>query len=120
MNESIELQRTVQVWSYTVGHSRLLLRATKDRDHPMRVEILFKAVAAMSVPTVMRELTVREASDLEREEILSTIVIDKPSEPRCFVLEGPGFAGWVIAGVMVTIEDEGEYHEPSSLLEGLP
>jgi hypothetical protein len=109
----------IQMWSHTVGHSQLLLRATKDRDHPTRVDILFKNVAAMSVPTLMRELRVRQASPIEREEILSTADVDHPEDRRCFVLEGPGFAGWVVAGVMVAVENDGEYHEPSSLLEEL-
>lgn len=117
MNENIDLRRMVQVWSYTVGHSRLLLRATKDRGHPTRVDILFKNVAAMSLPSVMRQLVVRQASPLEQEEILSTIEVDHSEDRRYFILEGPGFAGWVVAGVMVTVEDEGEYYEPSPLLE---
>ena len=117
MNETIDLRRMVQMWSYTNGHSQLLLRATKDRDHPTRVDILFKMVAAMSVPTLMRELRVRQASPIEREEILFTVDVDHSEDRRCFVLEGPGFAGWVVAGVMVRVEDEGEYHEPSPLIE---
>jgi hypothetical protein len=117
MNEAIDLRRMVQVWSYSVGHSRLLLRATKDREHPTRVDILFRGVAAMSLPSMMRQLLVRQARQPERDEILSTIEVDHPEDRRCFILDGPGFAGWVIAGVMVTVEDEGEYHEPSPLLE---
>ncbi len=117
MNESIDLRRMVQVWSYTVGHSRLLLRATKDRENPTRVDILFKNVATMSLPSVMHQLAVRQASPLEQEEILSTIEVDHSEDRRYFILEGPGFAGWVVAGVMVTVEDEGEYYEPSPLLE---
>lgn len=57
------------------------------------------------------------ASPLEQEEILSTIEVDHSEDRRYFILEGPGFAGWVVAGVMVTVEDEGEYYEPSPLLD---
>jgi hypothetical protein len=42
-----------------------------------------------------------------------------PEERRCFVLEGPDFEGWVIAGVVVTVEDDGEYYEPSPLVDRL-
>ena len=115
----IELSRMVQLWSYTVGHGQLLLRATKDRDHPTRVDVLFKGVAAMQLPSVMTSLVVRDAEPDERARILSSTSVEMPNERHCFVLEGPDFQGWVIAGVAVTVEDEGEYYEPSPLLDGL-
>lgn len=115
----VELPRMVQLWSYTVGHSQLLLRATKDRDHATRVDVLFKGVGAMQLPSVMSSLTVREADLKEREVIFGTTSVEMPEERRCFVLEGPDFQGWVVAGAVVSVEDEGEYFEPSPLLDRL-
>ncbi|MCB1013680.1 MAG: hypothetical protein KDB10_00990 [Acidimicrobiales bacterium] len=115
----VELPRMVQLWSYTASHSQLLLRATKDRDHATRVDVLFKGVGAMQLPSVMAALTVREAEPDERQAILSSTSVDMPDERRCFVLEGPDFRGWVVAGAMVSTEDEGEYFEPSPLLDRL-
>ena len=109
----------VQLWSYTVSHSQLLLRATKDREHATRVDVLFKGVGAMQLPSVMSALTVREAESGEREAILGSTSVDMPEERRCFVLEGPDFQGWVVAGAVVSAEDEGEYFEPSPLLDRL-
>lgn len=115
----VELRRMVQLWSYTVSHSQLLLRATKDRDHATRVDVLFKGVGAMEIPSVMAALTVREAEPEEREAILDSTSVDMPEERRCFVLEGPDYRGWVVAGAVVSVEDEGEYFEPSPLLDRL-
>jgi hypothetical protein len=115
----VELPRMVQMWSYAVGHSQLLLRATKDREHPTRVDVLFKSVGAMQMPTVMASLVVRDAEPEERARILSSTSVEMPEERRCFVLEGPDFEGWVIAGVVVTVEDDGEYYEPSPLVDRL-
>jgi len=115
----VKVSRIVQVWSYTVSHGQLLLRATKDRDHLTRVDVLFKGVGAMQLPSVMQSLTVKEAEPEEREEILGSTSVSMPEERRCFVLEGPGFRGWVIAGAVVSMEDEGEYFEPSPLLDRL-
>lgn len=113
----LELSRMVQVWSYTVSHSQLLLRAAKDGEHPTRVDVLFKGVGAMSLPTVMPDASIREAEPDERASILASTSIDMPEERRCYVLEGAGFSGWVLAGVVVFVEDEGDYFDTSPLLE---
>jgi hypothetical protein len=103
----------------SMSHSQLLLRATKDRDHATRVDVLFKGVGAMQLPSVMSSLVVREAEPEERQVILASASVDMPEERRCFVLEAPGFRGWVVAGTVVSVEDEGEYFEPSPLLNHL-
>src|ERR1035437_5423461 len=54
--------RRFQVWEYSVGHKQLLLRSTKDVDHPTRVEIAFKDVRAMQIPTVIDELSIAVAN----------------------------------------------------------
>jgi hypothetical protein len=84
----VEVLRMVQVWSYTASHGQLLLRATKDRDNPTRVDVLFKGVGAMQLPSVMQSLTVREAEPAEREEILGSTSVSMPEERRCFILAG--------------------------------
>jgi hypothetical protein len=48
--------------------------------------------------------------------VLASTAIEKPDERVVFALEGAGFRGWVVAGVAVTVEDEGEYCEASPLL----
>jgi hypothetical protein len=34
-----------QWWAYTVSHGQLLLRRTKEPEHPTRADVLFKDVA---------------------------------------------------------------------------
>lgn len=51
----IDLQtRVFQVWAYSVGMSRLLLRSVRDGTHDTRVDVLFQGVTAMKLPTVGR------------------------------------------------------------------
>jgi hypothetical protein len=113
----LELRRMVQLWSYTVGHKCLLLRATKEQGDGPRVDILFKGVGAIQVPTVMSDLVIREANDDERGAILRDTDPKRAFQRRCFILEGTGFRGWVLAGVMVSAEDDEAYDAPSPLLE---
>ena len=52
--------RQFQVWSYAVSHSWLLLRSNKTDVISARIEILFHDVAAMQLPTVIDDLTIRK------------------------------------------------------------
>ena len=94
--ESFVSDRHFQLWRYTVSHSQLLLRSTRDNDHDTRVEVLFKGVRRVDLPTSFDGLTVRR-------------------DGSGFVAKGHGWAGSIVALAMFTIEDKGEYSEPSAL-----
>lgn len=53
-----ESERPFQMWRYSVGHSMLLLRSTKDEQHDTRVDVLFKRVERLDLPTVCQGLTI--------------------------------------------------------------
>jgi hypothetical protein len=43
--------RLFQMWLFTVGMTRLLLRSTKSEEHPTRIDVLFQGVQFIGLPT---------------------------------------------------------------------
>lgn len=101
-----------QMWRYEVGHGQLLFRSTKSTEHPTRVDVLFKNVAAIQMPTVFNGMTVR-STDAAPSLELGTL---GRSERELFEITGDGVRGYVVAGIVVTHEDEGSHGDPSPLL----
>jgi hypothetical protein len=109
-----EPARVFQMWAYSVGMGRLLLRSTKTGNFPTRIDVLFQNVKAMQVPTVFDGLVVTEADDefAARIETETGLLRD---DNRFFCLETAHRVGYIVAGVMVREEDGGEYFGPSAL-----
>jgi hypothetical protein len=55
-------ERVFQVWAYTVGMGRLLLRSSKNETFGTRVDVLFQNVRAMKLPTLLDGLVVTVAA----------------------------------------------------------
>lgn len=91
--------RTFQVWRYVVSHKQLLLRSNKEQGrHTTRVEVYFKNVRSMDVPTTMVGLTVEPLGD------------------GSFKLSGVDWVGSVEAGGAWAVEDDGEYGDASTFM----
>lgn len=85
-----------QMWRYTVSHGQLLLRSTKeDGEQTTRIDILFKGVRRIDMPTLTNGLRI------------------KPARKRAFSVSGDGWKGSVSALGGWVREDEGDYAEPS-------
>lgn len=108
----VSFSRKFQVWSYTVSHAQLLIRSTKDGQHPTQVDVLFKNVNGVLLPTLFDGLTITEATCSELEGLRETL----PKSSKCFKLEGSNWHGAVAAGVVVWVENEAEYYADSTLL----
>ena len=112
--EIVNYKRFFQMWQYTVGHSQLLLRSVKRDDFVTRVDVLFKNVSVIQLPTTFDALSISELS--EGEEI-SHILPDFRHEKgkKNFVVRGSQsqVVGYVIAGALAFHEDDLEYHDPS-------
>lgn len=108
--------RVFEVWRYTVSHRQLLLRSNKGNSAPTRLEILFKDVAFMAVPPVMKGVTITEcgAADDELPAGINALRVSKP----WYRIEADGTVGYIAAGAIVTNEDNLGYEEPSALLSG--
>lgn len=113
-----ESDRQFQLWRAVVGHSQLLLRSTKTEEHPTRIDVLFKPVQGMKLRTLLDGLRIREADPHEANDIARETGEECGDEFKCFVIESRGFRGFVVATVMTTAEDAGEYSDPSQLLVG--
>jgi hypothetical protein len=118
-------KRIFNIWTYYKGHKQLVLRSphftsVHDASFPTRVDVLFKNVHALRLPTQMEGLSVSIADP----DLAGRITRDAGRPPdgiqKVFVLQGPAFWGYVIAGVMVVSEDDGDDSGPSQLLPKLP
>lgn len=111
--------RVFQVWSYTVGMGRLLLRSPKSSGATTRVDVLFQNVKALKLPTRLEGLSVRSPGDEELQSIEDDAGFLVDENTRIFVVEGTNYTGYVVAGVVVAQEDTGDYSDPSALMGGV-
>jgi hypothetical protein len=106
--------RLFQVWTYRVGHSQLLLRSNREEGLGTRIELLFKSVSAVNLPTAMSELAVRV---LEGEDAAPQWA---DAEARTvYAVTFAGGEGYVIAGAALASEDSLDYADPSAFADSL-
>jgi hypothetical protein len=69
MSDAImSFQRRFEAWLYIAGHGQLLLRSNRSEKFSSRIDVLFKDVATMSLPTLFDGLSVAEAAtDMARD-----------------------------------------------------
>jgi hypothetical protein len=102
--------RPFQVWAYTVGHGQLLLRSPKSELLTTRIDLAFKDVGAIKLPTYFSSLSVIEI-DPRTLGVSQEVVLHR----KAWRLGVPGFEGFVIAGAAFVHEDDGEYSDPSPI-----
>ena len=107
--------RRFQVWAYSVSMARLLLRSTKSDTFTTRVDVLFQNVKAVKLPTALDGLVVAEANTPEAAQISAETGLLPSEDTKIFSVRTGAFEGYVVAGVTVAAEDNGEYFEPSRL-----
>ncbi|MCU1421224.1 MAG: hypothetical protein JWN36_875 [Microbacteriaceae bacterium] len=105
--------RRFQIWVYTVGMSRLLLRSTKTDEFDTRIDILFQSVKAVSLPTSLRGLRVRIAGAPLRRRVVRNLGKSIADGVEVFSVESLDSVGFVVAGVVFEAEDDKEYFDPS-------
>jgi hypothetical protein len=107
--------RVFQLWSYTVSMKRLLLRSTKSEQFKTRIDVAFQNVQALELPSTLSGLVVSVASEPMSADITARTGLLPDDEHRFFSVVGSGFTGYVVAGVVVSCEDNGEYYDPSEI-----
>lgn len=110
--------RVFQMWAYTVGMGRLLLRATKTPTFGTRIDVLFQDVRAVVLPARLEGLSVRIASPQDRFKVPESIGQWMSDDAEVYVCEGTGYTGYVVASVCLLHEDQGDYGDDSPLLAG--
>jgi hypothetical protein len=109
--------RVFEVWKYQVGHGQLLLRSTKNDECPTRIDLGFKDVVYVQLPTLVNVASVRVGG---ATELPSAVGAELDLQGRkVFVLESDCVGGIIVAGFAAWSEDVGEYHEPSPVLPTL-
>ncbi|EFH88284.1 hypothetical protein [Ktedonobacter racemifer] len=106
--------RVFTVWKYTISHRQLVLRSVKDTKQGIstRIDLLFKPVAWMSLPTGFSDLRVEEASP-EHVEFMTTISgVTLQDSEKLFVLQGKQSQGYVAASLYALDESTREFDEP--------
>jgi hypothetical protein len=109
--------RTFQVWFYTVGMRRLILRSEKDKEHPTRIDVLLQGVTHLKLPTLMVGLSIRRASPTEQSTIEQYDGVAHGLNEHVYVLQGQNYTGYVVGMVMAVHEDALEYFDPSGVIE---
>jgi hypothetical protein len=109
--DQFESPRLFKVWGYSVSHTRLLLRSTKEGGLPSRIDLFFGGVSRMLLRPHYTGLRAAAAEPAEVQAYRAQYG-EIPDRSTLFVLE-PDLASFVVAGVMQSHEDEGGYQEPS-------
>ena len=110
----INSERMFQMWKYTVGHGQLLLRSTKAPDFPTRIDVFFKGVTAIHLPTCFTGLSIEEGTEADVEKLCTLRESSSFNGGiKVYRVEGADFLGYVAASMVACHEDEGEYYDPS-------
>lgn len=101
--------RTFQLWAYTVSHQSVLPRSTRGDlgGGSTRIDILFKGVERLDVPTRLSDLVVSVGTP-------SPHPAAGPSALR-WGQQALNHRGYIDALVVATHEDDAEFFEPSPL-----
>lgn len=109
--EMFRSDRYFQVWQYTVGHRRLLLRSSRDRPPQTRIDIHFGNVDLMLLRSGYDGLVIRRADDEECERVGLDHGLEV-SPGRLFLL-GRDLRSFVVSAPPQWHEDEGGMDDPS-------
>jgi hypothetical protein len=116
MSSNIDHRGKFQLWSYSVGHGLLLLRSPKSKVRATQVDILFKNVAALKIPTVFNDVHIKEVlfDELQPKPELGDLTI---ANRKIFCASGQNFSGYIIADAVMVDESDREYDSISPLLQ---
>jgi len=108
--------RSFVVFSYAHSHGLLLLRSMKTVELPTRIDILIQNVRAMEIRSWFHGVEIVEVSP---EFLLgfdsNSIEMVEPGN-RVYALNGRGWQGFIVGGIVTVAEDQGEFTAPSRLL----
>ncbi|GAB3932180.1 hypothetical protein [Micromonospora vulcania] len=103
--ELLRSEREFQLWSYSVSHSQLLLRANRmpqGDQLPTTIEVLFKPVKAVQIQEAYLGLVIRCATEEESARILDGVSDYgyRSHEARVLLLESEGATGYVVTSAV--------------------
>lgn len=107
--------RVFQLWAYTVGMGRLLLRSTASDRFSTRIDVVFQNVQAVQLLALLQGVVIERSDSAETERITRETGLLPDEDHEFFSVYCSNFVGYVVAGVVVDVEDTGEYFEPSAV-----
>lgn len=116
MDEGAMVKRSFRLWHYRASHRQLVIRSLHTESYPTQVDILFKNVQAVHLPTEMIGFIVRKAGADEALTIQDSAGVGHFADEHVFVVDGDGYRGFVIASAMNSTEYDGEFSDLSPLL----
>lgn len=112
-----QFDRKFQIWKYSASHSQLLLRSGKDDTHKTLIDILFKGVDLIHIPTIFDRFRITEITKAEFQALHISLGNSDDLENRYFRVEGDGWQGIIVALAFFWVEEDAEYHDQSRLFE---
>jgi hypothetical protein len=111
----LDLDRKYEVWTYTVSHSRLLLRSPASIEKSSQIDVLFPGVSALHVRAWFDCLLLEMPREDEWAAISTQVGSDVGDKVVYVVSRGP--LNYVVAaGPLAWVEYEGMYSDESPLL----
>ena len=113
--------RAFRMHAFFQGHSQLLLRAERHAgysvpQYPTRIDILFKAVEFVKLPTTMRGFSLSTATPGDGSVAEAWLPRSFGPGSEVFVVRGSDYEGYVVAAAAYLCEDEVEDgYAPSAL-----
>jgi hypothetical protein len=115
-DKSMVFKGRFQLWLYTIGHGRLLLRSTKSSERPTQIDILFKDVGVICLPASFDDPVIEVP--VENYSLpVSVLGASDHRDRSLYQIKGRNVDGYVVAGAVAVDESEREYHEPSPLMD---
>ncbi|QHO71541.1 hypothetical protein ACH79_01800 [Bradyrhizobium sp. CCBAU 051011] len=113
---SFKSDRKFSIFSYEASHGLLLLRSGKTNEHHTRIDVLVRDVRAMEIRSWFEGFEiVEEDREYLREFRSNPIEMIEPGN-KVYALRGIGWRGFIVAGILLAQEDDGEYMDRSPLL----
>lgn len=96
-----------------MSHDQLLIRSVKGDGCETRIDVLFKNVDFIYLPTLFSGLQIQKTGIDELRKVAGLHVT---ASQNVFRLTTKGEVGYVVAGAVFVHEDQGEYSDPSALI----
>jgi hypothetical protein len=107
LKELVIFDRTFEIWAYQVSpHQPLLLRSSPNGTCPTRIEIFFKQVDTINLPTRFHGLSISEATDEDVQSVGFEPERLLRNHQKLFVLRGSEYSGYVVAGMVTWHESD--------------
>lgn len=113
---SFKSDRKFSVFSYEISHGLLLLRSGKTNEHHTRIDVLVKDVRAMEIRSWFEGFELKEEDREYLREFRSNPIAMIEPENRIYALRGRAWQGFIVGGILLTQEDDGEFMDRSPLL----